>query len=134
MLIQQGDIFWVYMPLAHKQGHEQQKNRGYIIVSRNSVNSVGRNVVGVPLSVHVEKACQHRVKIPVGQIVVDPTWKTPLVDLVALSDQIRVLDPSRLLHRMGSLSRSAMISVELGLQFLFETRQAQAGRSISQTN
>jgi mRNA-degrading endonuclease toxin of MazEF toxin-antitoxin module len=125
MPVQQGDIYWVFMPEAHTKGTEQKKNRGYVIVSRNSVNFLGRNVVGVPLSEKVEKACQHKIKIPVSQMIADPTWRTPLIDLVALTDQIRVLDPSRLLHRMGSVSGSALISVELGLHFLFETRQGQ---------
>ena len=110
---------WVDMSTAETIGTEQQKDRPYVIVSRNSVNDIGENVVGVPLSTKVHKACQHRIQIPPSEIIKDSGYTRPIPAMVALTDHIRVLDPTRLVRRMGRLSDSAIISVGLGLTFLF---------------
>jgi mRNA-degrading endonuclease toxin of MazEF toxin-antitoxin module len=101
-------------------GSEQEKDRPYVIMSRNSVNDLGINVVGVPLSTQVHKASAYRIKLPVSEFIKDPSSDKPVQEGVALTDQIRVLDTGRLMQKVGRLSDSAIISVGLGLSFLFD--------------
>lgn len=101
-------------------GTEQQKDRPYIIMSRNSVNDLEKNVVGVPLSTQLHKASSYRIKLPVAEIIKDAGYNKPIQESVALTDQLRVLDVSRLIQKVGRLSDAAIISVGLGLSFLFD--------------
>lgn len=119
-MVQQGDIYRVDIPKSQAIGSEQWKRRPYIIVSRTAINRLGNNVVGVPMSTKVQKASQHRILLPVAEIIRDVGYPDPFQDSVALTDQIRVLDVSRLEVKMGRLSDSAIISVGLGLGFLFD--------------
>lgn len=119
-LIHQGDIYRVDIPKSHTVGSEQFKRRPYIIVSRTAVNHLGRNVVGVPMSTKVHKASQYRILLPAAELIRDVGYPDSFQDSVALTDQIRVLDVSRLEVKMGRLSDSAIISVGLGLAFLFD--------------
>ena len=123
MEIAQGDIYWVRADDLDIEGHEQQKNRPYVIASRTRINKQGKNVVGVPLSTVTEKACAHRVLIPVHHMVQEPDAKRNLQTSVALTDHIRVLDSSRLEQpRMGKLTDTAIRGLEVGLAFLFDIR------------
>lgn len=121
--IRQGEIYWVDAADLDVQGSEQQKSRPYVIVSRTLVNKSGHNVVGVPLSTKVHKACAHRVLIPVQYMVKEHACSRVLSDSVALTDQIRVLDIHRLEQpRMGYLAQTAIGGLELALSFLFDIR------------
>jgi mRNA-degrading endonuclease toxin of MazEF toxin-antitoxin module len=71
------------------------------------------------MSTKIHKASQHRILLPVAEIIQDVGYPDPFQDSVALTDQIRVLDVTRLEVKMGRLSDSAVISVGLGLSFLF---------------
>jgi mRNA-degrading endonuclease toxin of MazEF toxin-antitoxin module len=113
----------VDIPISQTVGSEQQKRRPYVVMSRLSVNKLGKNVVGIPLSHVINKANQHRILIPAKEIIKDATSNFPFVNSVALTDQVRVLDISRLeLPRIGYLSTTATIAVQLGLAFLFDIR------------
>jgi mRNA-degrading endonuclease toxin of MazEF toxin-antitoxin module len=119
--IEQGDIYWVLAKDLDIAGHEQDKSRPYVIVSRTEVNNQGRNVVGVPLSTKLGKACAHRILIPVALIVKNPKSTRPISTSVALTDHIRVLDSSRLEQpKMACLSTTAIAGLEAGLAFLFD--------------
>jgi mRNA-degrading endonuclease toxin of MazEF toxin-antitoxin module len=121
--IKQGEIYWVNAGDLDVQGSEQQKSRPYVIVSRTLVNRLGKNVVGVPLSTKVHKACAHRVLLPFPHMVKNPACSRSLSDSVALTDHIRVLDIDRLEQpKMGSLSQTAINGLELALSFLFDIR------------
>jgi mRNA-degrading endonuclease toxin of MazEF toxin-antitoxin module len=92
-------------------------------VSRNAINQLGFNVVGVPLSSKIHKANSHRILIQVAHMISDPSSPHRLTDSVALTDHIRVLDPSRFEQpKMGRMSDTAMGGIELGLAFLFDIR------------
>ena len=119
-VIQQGDIYRVDIPKFQTVGSEQFKPRPYIIVSRTAINRHGNTVVGIPMSTKVHKASQHKILLPVAEIIRDVGYPDPFRDSVALTDQIRVLDITRLEVKMGRLSDSAIISVGLGLGFLFD--------------
>ena len=121
--VRQGEIYWVFAKDLDIQGSEQQKDRPYVIVSRDAINKLGNNVVGVPLSTKLHKANSYRIKIPLVYMNKDVTCKRPMSESVALVDHIRVLDPSRFEQpRMGKLSDTAMGGVELGLAFIFDIR------------
>ena len=121
--IKQGEIYVVDIPQSHTVGSEQFKKRPYVIMSRLGINRAGNNVVGVPLSHVTRKACQHRIMIPVREIIRAVGCTYNFLDSVALTDQTRVLDIQRLEQpSIGNLSRSAILSVQLGLAFLFEIR------------
>jgi mRNA-degrading endonuclease toxin of MazEF toxin-antitoxin module len=131
--IQQGDIYWVRARDLDIEGSEQKKNRPYVIVSRLKINRLGRNVVGVPLSTVLAKGGGHRVLIPVEMMVKNPAWplqwpsgalRRQLETSIALTDHVRVLDIGRLTQpRMGCLSATAVVGLELALQFIFESPQ-----------
>lgn len=133
MEVLQGDIYWVRADDLDIEGSEQNKNRPYVIVSRLRINRLGKNVVGVPLSTKLEKACAHRVLIPLQLMVKDPGWpltwpsgnpRTQLASSVALTDHVRVLDIGRLtIPRMGCLSATAIVGLELALNYIFESPQ-----------
>jgi mRNA-degrading endonuclease toxin of MazEF toxin-antitoxin module len=134
--ILQGDVYWVYAHDLDIEGSEQAKNRPYVIVSRLSINRLGHNVVGVPLSTVLSKAGMHRMMIPLQMMIKDPAWpatwpsgqpRNQLEKSVALTDHVRVLDIRRLtMPRMGSLSTTAIAGLELALRRIFETTQRQA--------
>lgn len=121
--IKQGEIYFVDAEDLDVIGSEQQKSRPYVIVSRTLINRLGRNVVGVPLSTKIHKACAHRVLLPRNHMVPNPACRRTLSDSVALTDQIRVLDIQRLEQpKMGHLSQTAIGGLELALLFLFDIR------------
>ena len=121
--IKQGEIYMVEIPKSHTVGTEQWKRRPYIIMSRLAVNRAGDNVIGIPLSSATHKACQHRILLPAVEIIKTVGSTFNFVNSVALTDQARVLDYQRLeLPCIGTLSRNAVLSVQLGLAFLFDIR------------
>lgn len=123
MEVKQGEIYWVFAKDLDIKGSEQQKSRPYLIVSRTSINRIGQNVVGVPLTTKLHKANSYRINLPVQFMVKDPASSRPLSDSVALTDHIRVLDVTRLEQpKMGMLSLTAIGGIELGLSFLFDIR------------
>jgi mRNA-degrading endonuclease toxin of MazEF toxin-antitoxin module len=133
MAILQGEIYWVHAKDLDIQGSEQKKNRPYVIVSRSSVNTLGRNVVGVPLTTVLTAGGGLRVQLPLELMVPNPAWpltwpsgslRRQLETSIALVDHIRVLDSARLtLPKMGDLSSTAVAGLELALQRLFESPQ-----------
>jgi mRNA-degrading endonuclease toxin of MazEF toxin-antitoxin module len=133
MPILQGEIYWVHAKDLDIQGSEQNKNRPYVIVSRSSINALGRNVVGVPLTTVLTAGGGYRVQIPLQMMVPNPAWPTlwpnntprnQLKTSIALVDHIRVLDINRLTTpKMGELSSTAVAGLELALLRLFETPQ-----------
>lgn len=120
----QGDIYWVEIPPEHAVGSEQYKRRPYIVVSRTSINRSGNTVVGVPLTTagSILSGPPYRIVIPATEIVKDVGFHGEVKDSIAKTDHVRVLDKSRLQNRMGSLTKTAFVAVELGLNYLFDSR------------
>lgn len=121
--IQQGEVYWVTINQEETKGSEQFGRRPFIIVSRNAVNRAVKTVLAVPLSssnVHNQPA--FRILIPPQEITRDPSCPTSLVTSVAKTDQVRVIGKERLEQRIGRLSQTAILSVSLGLAFVFDIR------------
>lgn len=121
--VKQGEVYWVFAKDLDVTGSEQRKSRPYVIVSRTQINAAQPNVVGVPLSTKLHKACAHRVLIPLSHMTKDVGCVRPMSDSVALVDHIRVLDISRFeMPRMAVLSETAIGGLELALAYVFDIR------------
>ena len=117
----QGDIFWTVARDLDVAGNEQDLDRPYVIVSRNALNNLCRNVVGVPLTTKLHKAGGHRVLIPDHQMIAEIGSGRRLETSVALTDHIRVLDPQRFERpRMGRVTETALGGIENGIAWLFD--------------
>jgi mRNA interferase MazF len=122
MDVRQGEIYWVDIPFKHTEGSEQAGRRPFIVVSRDAVNKTLKTVVAVPMSSNVNSQAPYRIVIPVSEITKDISCNTTLVLSVAKTDQVRVIDKSRLKEKIGRLSQTATISVVLGLGYVFNIR------------
>jgi mRNA-degrading endonuclease toxin of MazEF toxin-antitoxin module len=65
----------------------------------------------------MEKAGSHLIAIPRNEITMEDG--NPAIDRVALTDQIRTLDKTRLRRKAGFVSVRAINSIKLGLDYLF---------------
>jgi mRNA-degrading endonuclease toxin of MazEF toxin-antitoxin module len=113
---------WVTIPQQQAVGSEQFGRRPFIVMSRNAVNKVIKTVVAVPMSTAVANQSPYRIVIPAEEIIKDPSCNSQLQASVAKTDQVRVIDKSRLEQRIGRLSQTATISVGLGIAFVFDIR------------
>lgn len=86
-----GDIYWV--DLNPTKGSEINKKRPCVIVSATSINRARNTVVVIPLSTAAH---------PRPPIVIDVECLDKKV--VAICDQIRTVDKSRLIHFAGKFS------------------------------
>jgi len=102
-------------------GSEQAGLRPYVIVSRETANANKPTAVGVPLTTRVHKANSYRILLPAAELIPD-VGCTPFQDSVALCDHVRVLDLTRIRKKVGRLSKNAVVSVGLGLAFVFDLR------------
>lgn len=98
-----GDIWWV--DLDPIRGSEIQKTRPAVILSATGLNRARRTVVVVPLST-------------------GPSPRPPIVvaapsagsDTVAVCDQLRAVDKTRLLRSAGQLAATDLRSIEAALR------------------
>jgi mRNA interferase MazF len=98
-----GELYWVN--LNPSQGSEIRKRRPCVLVGATPINQARRTVIVVPLSTSAKP--RPPLTIPVqclGRSV------------VAVCDQIRAVDKSRLLEPAGSLSKEDMEAIEDGLR------------------
>lgn len=128
----QGDIFWVNIPKHHTAGSEQYGSRPFIVLSRDALNKMMKTVVVVPMTTYQGQTADptvianqppYRIVIPVSEITKDPLSTFTFSVGVAKTDQVRVIDKSRLLQRLGSLSKTAVLSViGVGIAWVFDIR------------
>jgi mRNA interferase MazF len=132
MDVQQGDIYWIDIPYHQTEGSEQSGRRPFIVISRDAVNRRLKTVVVVPMTTFGDQTTADpaklanqppfRIVIPVAVITKDPSCNTQLSVSVAKTDQVRVVDRSRLQQKVGRLSQTAVIGVSAGLAFVFDIR------------
>ena len=128
--MKQGDLYWVEILSQETKGSEQYGRRPFLIMSRDSLNRGLKTVVAVPLTTFdntltAEKLANQppfRILIPPTEISRDVSYTGPISLSVAKTDQVRVIDKSRLQQRIGQLSKTATIAVGLGLAFVFDIR------------
>jgi mRNA-degrading endonuclease toxin of MazEF toxin-antitoxin module len=114
MTYKQGELYWCNPDPSDTVGAE---HRGPHIWGIISVRTRPKCIVAVPLSRHIDKAYPPLLPpIPASEFThVDGT--TP-VDRVALTDQIRSLDVTRLQKKSGSMSRIAIRAILLALDYV----------------
>jgi mRNA-degrading endonuclease toxin of MazEF toxin-antitoxin module len=131
MDIGQGDLYWINIPEDHTEGAEQRGRRPFVVVSRTGVNKRFKTVVVVPLTTFGDQTQElavlaeqppFRIVIPVQEMIKDVLCTSQLATSVAKTDQVRVVDKSRLEQKIGHLSKTATIGVCGGLAFLFDIR------------
>lgn len=115
-ILNQGDMYWCNPDPKDTEGSEQAGDRIWLIISIPRLHR-GRCAVGLPLSRHMEKAGAHLVQIPKEEITMEDG--NPSIDRVALTDQIRALDKTRLRKKAGFVSVRAISAIKLGLDYLF---------------
>ena len=101
--VQRGDVWWV--DLDPTRGGEIRKARPAVVLTVNALNLARRTVVVVPLST-------------------GPAARPPIVveaasagaGSVAVCDQVRAVDKSRLTRRTGQLASHDMRAVEDGVR------------------
>jgi mRNA-degrading endonuclease toxin of MazEF toxin-antitoxin module len=114
----QGDIYFCDPDpkLVDTVGSEQRGDHVWAIVS-TPTHHRGNCVVGVPLSKHTEKVGGHLLKIPSAYINYGSGEEK--LERVALTDQIRALNKTRLRRQVGTLSKMGISAVFQGLDSLF---------------
>jgi len=122
MEVKRGEIYWVTIAPSETRGSEQYGRRPFLVVSREAVNRAGKTVVVVPFSTNIANQPAFRVVVPVEEIAKDASCNSALATSVAKTDQVRVVDKSRLEQRIGTLSQTAIIAVAAGLGFVFDIR------------
>ena len=103
MNLNRGNVYWV--DLDPTRGSEIRKMRPCVLVGAAPINQARRTVVVVPLST---------VGKPRPPIVVPVSCLGKQV--VAVCDQIRAVDKTRLIKEAGSLSRDDLEALDLGLR------------------
>lgn len=94
-------------------GSELEGDHVWVIVSVPSRHR-GKSVLGIPMSRHMNKAGGHLLSIPKEFIAYLPGELA--MDRVALTDQIRILDKTRLRRKLGHVPQRVPTSIfDLGL-------------------
>jgi mRNA interferase MazF len=101
--VKRGDIWWVNLDPA--QGSEIRKTRPAVILTVDALNRARRTVVVIPLS----SSAQPRPPLVVA---------TPSAggDSVAVCDQVRAVDKTRLVSRIGALSHTDILAIGQGVK------------------
>lgn len=102
-MLNRGDIYWVN--LDPTIGSEIRKKRPCILIGATPINEARRTVVVVPLS------SAGKLRPPLT-ISIDCLGRK----VVAVCDQIRAVDKSRLLEKAGSVTKNDMSELEKGLR------------------
>ena len=102
-----GDVYWIN--LDPTIGSEIKKKRPCVVVSATPINKARRTIVIVPLS-----------SSPNAYPPVTVAVKCKNKDVVAVCDQIRAVDKSRLFNKIESLSNKDMATVNAALKQVLE--------------
>lgn len=123
--VKQGEIYWVDVPPPPDTiGSEQYSRRPYLIVSRTNANRANKTVVGIPFTASESLLNKpnpqpsYRILVPARHVVRDVLFNGEIKDCIAKTDQIRVLDKTRLEQRIGKLSDTALALVAAGVEHL----------------
>ncbi|HQZ87264.1 MAG TPA: type II toxin-antitoxin system PemK/MazF family toxin [Gammaproteobacteria bacterium] len=108
--IQRGEIYWVDLNPGH--GSEINKIRPCVVMSTNPINRARRTVVVIPLSSSPQ--ANPPITIPIS---------FQDKNAVAVVDQIRAIDKTRLKQCAGALPQEQMIAIEDGLRQVLELPQ-----------
>ena len=103
--MKRGEIWWV--DLDPTRGGEIQKTRPAAILTVDALNRARRTVVVVPLSTSAT---------PRPPIVVSVPSAGENAGSVAVCDQVRAVDKTRLVRRTGALSEADLLVISSGVR------------------
>ncbi len=104
MKLNRGEVYWVNLDLT--KDSEIRKMRPCVLVGATPINQARRTLVVVPLSSATTTA---RSPLTVKVTCLDRAR-------VAVCDQIRAVDKTRLVRHMGSLKKSEMAEIDKALR------------------
>lgn len=108
--IKRGEI-WV-VDLKPGTGWEIAKKRPALVISNNSINSISPLVIIIPISSQIPKVFgPERIIISKSQANLDK-------DSIAMLTQIRAIDKSRLIKKIGIVRQGTLLEVEDALQLV----------------
>ena len=93
------------------QGSEQAGIRPFVVVQRDELNAVLATVVEVPLTTNLKRA-----SLPTSVFIPQGEGGLPK-DSVAVCNQVRVVDKSRLVTKLGTLSSGYMSQIDAALRY-----------------
>lgn len=102
-VLKRGEIWWVDLEPA--RGGEIQKTRPAVILTVDALNRARRTVVVVPLSTSATPRPPIVVSVPSAG-----------VGSVAVCDQVRAVDKTRLVRRIGLLSDTDVLALASGVR------------------
>ena len=109
MIIRRGEI-WL-AELNPIRGSEQAGTRPALILQNDSINRFTRTFLAIPLTTNLRRASLPTcVLLPEGEGGLS-------ADSVALCHQLRVLDKSRLIRRLGSVSVLKLAAIDQCVRF-----------------
>jgi mRNA interferase MazF len=103
LILKRGDIYWVN--LEPSVGSEIKKKRPCVIIGATIINQARRTIVVIPLST----AGNPRPPLTVEVNCLEKK-------AVAVCDQIRAVDKSRVLNKIGELKQEELFRLENGLR------------------
>lgn len=104
MTVKRGEI-WL-AELSPIRGSEQAGTRPVLILQNNSINRFTSTFLAIPLTTNLRRA-----SLPTCVLLSEGEGGL-VKDSVALCHQLRVLDKSRLMHRLGSVSEFTLDAVD----------------------
>lgn len=104
MKVKRGDVFLA--DLNPIRGSEQAGIRPVLVFQHNRINNASRTVITIPFTTNLNRAA-----LPTC-IQVSKSEGGLTQESVALCHQMRVLDKTRLIRKLGSLSEDTMTGVE----------------------
>ena len=109
MTVRRGDI-WL-ADLNPTRGSEQAGTRPVLVFQHNVISKYTTTVLTIPLTTNLRRAALPScVQIPKGEGGL-------AADSVALCHQLRVLDKTRLLKRLGTMSLKTISAIESCVKF-----------------
>ena len=107
MTCKRGDVYWV--DFGTNVGYEQNGNRPAIIVSNDICNKASGTVTVVPLT------SKKKTALPTHVIITSKDCEALSSTSLALCEQVRTIDKTRIGNKMGKISKSKMGSVTMAL-------------------
>lgn len=116
MEIKRGDIF--FADLGSTKGSEQKGIRPVLIVQNDLGNKFSPTVIAVAITTKKKTKLPTHIPININECAQCNLPK----DSIILVEQIRTLDKSRLLYKVGSLDNVTMLKVKEALKISFSIR------------
>jgi mRNA interferase MazF len=111
MIIKRGGIY--FAKLDPTQGSEINKTRPVLVVSNDINNQYSKTITIIPITSNTKTVRSFEVFIPAGEANLPKESKVKC-------DQIRTIDNSRILNKVGNLSSIIMADIEVALRIHLE--------------